>query len=126
VRTTRWENALDQLGGFWEGLEDPRTGNAGLHDSHALLLIAPCAVLCGGQGAVDMALFAKAKEPSLHKYLPSNTSKNEKIMSVEDLPSSPRQHKDRKPATTKDDLKLLKFMHFSMCHLLSAFAVLRF
>ena len=53
---------MDQFAAFWEGLEDPRTGNAGLHDFQGLLLIALCAVLCGGQGAVDMALFAKAKE----------------------------------------------------------------
>ena len=28
-----------------------------------------CAVLCSGQGAVDMALFAKAKEPFLRGVL---------------------------------------------------------
>ena len=28
-----------------------------------------CAVLCSGQGAVDMALFAKAKEPFLRSFL---------------------------------------------------------
>ena len=32
-------------------------------------MIALCAVLCGGQGAVDMALFAKAKEPFLRGFL---------------------------------------------------------
>ena len=56
---------MEQFAAFWEGLEDPRTGNAGLHDFHELLKIALCTVLCGGQGAVDMALFAKAKEPFL-------------------------------------------------------------
>jgi predicted transposase YbfD/YdcC len=60
---------LDQFAACWEGLEDPRTGNAGLHDFHELLLIALCAVLGGGQGAVDMALFAKAKEPFLRSFL---------------------------------------------------------
>jgi predicted transposase YbfD/YdcC len=53
----------------WEGLEDPRTGNAGLHDFHELLVIALCTVLCGGQGAVDMARFARAKEPFLRGFL---------------------------------------------------------
>ena len=48
-----------------EVLEDPRSGNAGLHDFHELLMIALAAVLCGGQGAVDMADFAKAKQPFL-------------------------------------------------------------
>ncbi len=32
-------------------------------------MIALCAVLSGGQGAVDMALFAKAKEPLLRRFL---------------------------------------------------------
>jgi predicted transposase YbfD/YdcC len=32
-------------------------------------MIALCAVLCGGQGAVDMAEFAKAKEPFLRGFL---------------------------------------------------------
>jgi len=60
---------LEQFCSCWEGLEDPRTGNAGLHDFHELLVIALCAVLSGGQGAVDMALFAKAKESFLRGFL---------------------------------------------------------
>lgn len=60
---------LEQFIACWEGLEDPRTGNAGLHDFHELLMIALCTVLCGGQGAVDMALFAKSKEPFLRGFL---------------------------------------------------------
>ena len=32
-------------------------------------MIALCCVLCGGQGAVDMALFAQAKEPFLRSFL---------------------------------------------------------
>lgn len=63
------EESLDQFSACWEGLEDPRSGNAGLHDFHELLVIALCAVLSGGQGAVDMALFAKAKEPFLRGFL---------------------------------------------------------
>jgi hypothetical protein len=50
-------------------MEDPRSGNAALHDFHTLLIIALCTVLCGGQGAVDMALFAEAKEPFLREFL---------------------------------------------------------
>ena len=60
---------MDQFSACWDGLEDPRTGNAGLHDFHELLMIALCTVLCGGQGAVDMALFARAKEPFLRGFL---------------------------------------------------------
>jgi predicted transposase YbfD/YdcC len=66
---TLWEDGLDRFAACWEGLEDPRTGNAGLHDFHELLMIALCTVLCGGQGAVDMALFARAKEPFLRGFL---------------------------------------------------------
>jgi predicted transposase YbfD/YdcC len=53
----------------FEDLPDPRCGNAALHDFHTLLVIALCTVLCGGQGAVDMALFAEAKEPFLRDFL---------------------------------------------------------
>ena len=51
------EETLVQFMTCWEGLEDPRSGNASLHDFHEFLVIAMCTVLCGGQGAVDMALF---------------------------------------------------------------------
>ena len=56
------------LGGFaacWDELDDPQTGNAALHDFHELLFIASCSVLCGGQSAVDMALFARSEKPFL-------------------------------------------------------------
>jgi predicted transposase YbfD/YdcC len=56
---------LDQFAACFKDLEDPRSGNAALHDFHTLLIIALCTTLCGGQGAVDMALFARAKEPFL-------------------------------------------------------------
>ncbi len=42
---------MEEFAACWEGLEDPRTGNAGLHDLHELLMIALCTVLSGGQGA---------------------------------------------------------------------------
>jgi hypothetical protein len=60
---------LEQFASCWEGLEDPRQGNAWLHDLHELLVIALCCVLCGGQGAVNVALFAEAKEPFLRSVL---------------------------------------------------------
>src|SRR5271157_5800613 len=61
--------ALDQFIACFEGLKDPRTGNAGLHDLHELLVIALCTVLSGGQGATHMAAFAAAKEPFLRSFL---------------------------------------------------------
>lgn len=60
---------MDRFTACFEDLDDPRSGNAALHDFHTLLIIALCTVLCGGQGAVDMALFAKAKEPFLREFL---------------------------------------------------------
>ena len=60
---------MDRFIACWEGLEDPRTGNAGLHDFHELLVIALCTVLCGGQSAVAMARFAEAKETFLRGFL---------------------------------------------------------
>jgi len=63
------EAVLDQFVACFEGLKDPRTGNAALHDLHELLFIALCAVLSGGQGATDMARFAAAKEPFLRGFL---------------------------------------------------------
>ena len=60
---------MDRFAACFEDLEDPRSGNAALHDFHTLLIIALCTVLCGGQGAVDMALFARAKEPFLRELL---------------------------------------------------------
>ena len=63
------EVRLDRFAACFKGLDDPRTGNAGLHDFHARLIIALCAVLCGGQGAVDMAPYARTKEPFLREVL---------------------------------------------------------
>ena len=51
-------------------LEDPRVGNARRHDLQELLLIALCAVLCGGESCVDMADFALEKEDFLREFLP--------------------------------------------------------
>ncbi len=51
-------------GGRWMSVAGRRTW---------LLMIALCTVLCGGQGAVDMALFAKAKEQFLRGFLKLKT-----------------------------------------------------
>jgi len=65
----RCEDELEQFVELWEGLEDPRTGNAGLHDFHGLLMIALLTVLCGGRGAVDMGVLAESKEAFLREFL---------------------------------------------------------
>ena len=56
---------MDGFIACFDGLEDPRTGNAGRHDLLEILMIALCTVLCGGQSAVDMAEFAEDKEAFL-------------------------------------------------------------
>ena len=38
-------------------LEDPRSGNAGRHSLHDILVIALCTILCGGETRTDLALF---------------------------------------------------------------------
>ena len=60
---------MEKFVACWDGVEDPRTGNAALHDFHEMLIIALCAVLCGSQGSVDMGLFARSKEPFLRGFL---------------------------------------------------------
>jgi len=62
-------SAVERFVACLEGLEDPRRGNAGRHDFYELLIMALCAVLCGGQSAVDMALFVRSKEPLLRGFL---------------------------------------------------------
>ena len=60
---------MEAFAACFEDLEDPRTGNAGLHDLLEMLLIALCTVLSGGQTAVDMAIFAREKEAFLREFL---------------------------------------------------------
>jgi predicted transposase YbfD/YdcC len=60
---------MEAFAGCFEGLEDPRNGNAERHDLLEMLMIAFCTVLSGGQTAVDMQLFARAKESFLREFL---------------------------------------------------------
>ena len=53
----------------FEGLQDPRTGNAARHDLLEMLLIALCTVLCGGEDCTDMAEFARTKLEFLRSFL---------------------------------------------------------
>jgi predicted transposase YbfD/YdcC len=53
----------------FEGLQDPRTGNAQRHDLLEILLIALCTVLCGGETCTDMVRFGRAKEEFLRQFL---------------------------------------------------------
>ena len=60
---------MEELLACFEKLQDPRTGNAGRHDLTEIMVIALCTVLCGGQYASDMALFAREKEAFLRQFL---------------------------------------------------------
>ena len=50
-------------------LDDPRSGNAGRHDMLAMLVIAVCTLLTGGEDCTDMAEFAETKLDFLRGFL---------------------------------------------------------
>ncbi len=60
---------MQSLGDCFAELKDPRGINARRHDLPEILTIALCAVLAGGQTAVDMAVFAEAKRDFLGSFL---------------------------------------------------------
>jgi len=63
------EGGMEQFRACFADLVDPRTGNAQRHDLLEMLLIALAATLCGGETCVDMAVFGRAKEPFLRRFL---------------------------------------------------------
>jgi predicted transposase YbfD/YdcC len=60
---------MERFQACFADLADPRTGNAQRHELLEILLIALAATLCGAEGCVDMALFGRAKEPLLRRFL---------------------------------------------------------
>ncbi len=48
-----WGGVLEKCIECGDGLEDPRTGNAALHDFHEILIIAMSTILSGGQSSVE-------------------------------------------------------------------------
>ena len=59
---------MDRFAACFAELDDPREANA-RHDLHEILVIALCAVLCGGEDCSDMAVFGRAKAPFLRQFL---------------------------------------------------------
>lgn len=53
----------------FEGLQDPRSGNAKVHIFLEILIIAICAVICGADGWSDIELFGKNKKAWLKTFL---------------------------------------------------------
>ncbi len=60
---------MHSLGECFAELTDPRGHSARRHELPEVMTIALCAVLAGGQTAVDMAVFAEAKQEFLGKFL---------------------------------------------------------
>jgi predicted transposase YbfD/YdcC len=60
---------MDGFDACFAELTDPRSSGARRHDLLEILMIALCAVLSGGQTAVDMAVFAEAKQEFFGSFL---------------------------------------------------------
>jgi len=60
---------MDGFDACFAELKDPRSAGSTRHDLLEILMIALCAVLSGGQSAVDMAVFAEAKQEFLGNFL---------------------------------------------------------
>ena len=60
---------MSDIVNHFNGLDDPRTGNACRHKFCDLMAIALLCALCGGETAVDMADFAQSKEDFLREFL---------------------------------------------------------
>ena len=58
------------LASCFSELKDPRSSRPKRHDLYEILMIALCTILSGGQNAVDMAIFAEAKQDFLARFLP--------------------------------------------------------
>lgn len=59
---------MRQIRSIFRTLPDPRAPNA-LHDLLDIIVIALATILCGGQGATDMEVFASSKEKLLRQFL---------------------------------------------------------
>jgi hypothetical protein len=64
---------------FFGDLPDPRAANC-IHKLSDIFAIAICAVICGAEGWVDVALFAESKRAWLGTFLETNV----RIYSVDD------------------------------------------
>jgi predicted transposase YbfD/YdcC len=60
---------MDGFDACFAELRDPRSDRLKRHDLLEILTIALCAILSGGQSAVDMAVFAEAKQEFLGRFL---------------------------------------------------------
>jgi predicted transposase YbfD/YdcC len=63
------EQPVASIARHFEGLPDPRTGNAKQHIFLEILVMAICAVICGADGWSDVELFANNKKAWLKTFL---------------------------------------------------------
>lgn len=63
------KQAVASIAKHFEGLPDPRSGNAKAHIFLEILIIAICAVICGADGWSDIELFGKNKKAWLQTFL---------------------------------------------------------
>ena len=63
------KQAVASIAKHFEGLPDPRSGNAKAHIFLEILIIAICAVICGADGWSDIELFGKKKKAWLQTFL---------------------------------------------------------
>jgi len=60
---------MEEFRAFFQDLEDPRRGNAQRHELDEIVMIALLAMVSGAETCVDMALFGRAKESLLRRFL---------------------------------------------------------
>jgi len=63
------KGSVRSLAKHFEGLQDPRTGNARQHIFLEIVIIAICAVICGADGWSDVELFGRNKKEWLKTFL---------------------------------------------------------
>jgi predicted transposase YbfD/YdcC len=63
------KGSVRSLAKHFEGLPDPRTGNARQHIFLEIIIIAICAVICGADGWSDVELFGRNKKEWLKTFL---------------------------------------------------------
>ena len=69
VSNPRKERRLGELFFVFQDVEDPRPGNAKLHDLHEMLVLALLAMLTGGRTCVDMEGFGRERLEWLREFL---------------------------------------------------------
>ncbi|MCK8825571.1 ISAs1 family transposase [Fuchsiella alkaliacetigena] len=62
-------NDLDKLGDYFSSVTDPRGDRGKMYNLQEILVIAICAVICGGDSFESMSAFGEGKKDWLNKFL---------------------------------------------------------